>query len=319
LSGGDEGPSPQDEVLWQRATGTADAATAEAVEALSEAGIPCILLRGPAFARRLYNSGERRYYDDGDLLVRPADVTAAEGVLSRLGFHTLVVHIPGERPPHASSWRRDRDGANLDLHWTHWGVDAPPDDVWEALSARTEPLDVGGTTVEAPDAPVLAFLAATHACEHGAKHRKSLRDLERALARLSPDAWREAAALAARLQAMPVFVAGLTLAPAGEALAAELGLPRGRPVAIALAARSAPPTAEGFLRFAEARGVRAKTAYTARQLVPPPAWMRNRVPAARRGPLWLAGAYVWRLVWLARHAGPGLHAYVQARRESAGV
>ena len=69
--------SPRDELLWQRATEAADAATEEAVEALRGAAIRCVLLRGPAFARRLYDAGERRYYDDGDLLVD--DVALAEG------------------------------------------------------------------------------------------------------------------------------------------------------------------------------------------------------------------------------------------------
>jgi hypothetical protein len=296
----------------------ADAATAEAVEALRAVGIRTMLLRGPVFARRLYGANESRYYDDGDLLVHPTAVAAAEEVLSVLGFVAPTVWMPGERPPHASSWSRDRDGAHLDLHWTLVGVDASSAEVWEALSAHFEHISVDGTSVETPGDAALAFLVAIHVAHHGIKHRKSIADLERALDRLPVRVWSEAGALAARLSALPAFAAGLRLLPAGERLAVQLHLPTDRSVEIALFAISPPPMAEGFLRLAEARGVRAKAQLVARHLVPPPDWMPFWLPAARRGRLWLAAAYIWRPIWILLHVGGALHAYVRARRLARG-
>ncbi len=51
------------------------------VDALEAAGIPSVLLKGPALARTVYPDPALRQSTDIDLLVRPADVLAAESVL----------------------------------------------------------------------------------------------------------------------------------------------------------------------------------------------------------------------------------------------
>jgi hypothetical protein len=313
------GLNPRDEALWRQATLTADAATAEVVDALRAVGIRSVLLRGPVLARRLYRADETRYYDDGDILVHPAAVADAEEVLAKLGFVAPKVWLPGERTPHASAWTRDRDGAHLDLHWTLVGVDAPNEEVWEALATDTGAISVAGASVEAPGDAALAVLVAIHAAHHGIKHRKSIGDLERALERFPRAVWADAAALATRLTALPAFAAGLRLLPEGETLAAQLHLPSARSVEIALFASSPPPLAEGFLRLAEARGVRAKAELVARHLVPPRDWMPFWLPAAKRGRFWLAAAYLWRPIWVLLHVAGGLYAYVRARRMARGA
>ena len=49
------------------------------VDALEAAGIPSVLLKGPALARTVYPDPALRQSVDIDLLVRPGDVLAAEG------------------------------------------------------------------------------------------------------------------------------------------------------------------------------------------------------------------------------------------------
>ncbi|MDX6664460.1 MAG: putative nucleotidyltransferase, partial [Solirubrobacteraceae bacterium] len=46
-----------------------DRATAEAAGAMSAAGVPVVLLKGPAIAQWLYDPCEQRGYSDADLLV----------------------------------------------------------------------------------------------------------------------------------------------------------------------------------------------------------------------------------------------------------
>ncbi|MCA1711243.1 MAG: nucleotidyltransferase family protein, partial [Actinobacteria bacterium] len=56
-----------------------DAQTAEVVQRLHQADVPCLLLKGPSIAGWLYNDGTPRPYGDSDLLVPPhAYATAAE-------------------------------------------------------------------------------------------------------------------------------------------------------------------------------------------------------------------------------------------------
>jgi len=51
------------------------------VDALEAAGIPSVLLKGPALARTVYPDPALRQSGDIDLLVRPGNVLAAEGVV----------------------------------------------------------------------------------------------------------------------------------------------------------------------------------------------------------------------------------------------
>ena len=59
----------------------------EVVDALEAAGIPSVLLKGPALARTVYPDPALRQSTDIDLLVRPGNVIAAEGVLQELILH----------------------------------------------------------------------------------------------------------------------------------------------------------------------------------------------------------------------------------------
>jgi Uncharacterised nucleotidyltransferase len=293
-----------------------DAVTAEVVGALRDARVDSILLRGPAIARWLYDDETSRAYVDVDLLVAHADLARAEAVVSRLGFSDLTVEgvLADDRPTHAHTWARRRDGAAVDLHYTLLGARVEADRAWAVLAGETETLAVNGTTVDILRTPGRAVVVALHAAQHGVDMRQPLDDLARALALLPDRVWDDAAVLAARLEATLAFATGLRLLPPGQRVASRLELPVDRSVETALRASTPPPTALGFDWLARTPGVNMKMRLLARKVVPDATFMRAWSPLARRGRAGLIGAYVWRLLWLARHAGPGFLAWRRARR-----
>ena len=67
-----------------------DAATAEVLRGFDVGGARSILLKGASLTRWLSDPSDPRPYLDCDLLVPSADLTAAEQVLSDLGFRPLL-------------------------------------------------------------------------------------------------------------------------------------------------------------------------------------------------------------------------------------
>jgi hypothetical protein len=155
-----------------------------------------------------------------------------------------------------------------------------------------------------------------HAGQHGPGFAGPMADLERALEQLPLEVWERATALARRLEAVPMFAAGLSLQPKGKLILDQLGVAEGKTVEVSLRASTPPDLSLGFHRLASRPGLRPKIAFAARKLVPPPAWMRSCVPVARRGRLGLLAAYLWRPIWLLQRAGPGFRAWRRARREA---
>jgi len=293
----------------------ADVAGREAIAGLRDAGVPVLLLKGPALTHAF---GSRRVYGDVDLLVPPGEADRAGTVLESLGFRRLLRDgdVPLRGAQHAHEWRRDADRASVDLHVTLSGAGVPPEAVWAALDATAGPLGSGEVNARVPAPHALALLVALHAAHHGPGETKPLADLERALTVLPPETWRAAAELATRLDARAAFAAGLRLSPAGRQLAGRLGLGRRMSPDVSLRAAGAPPPALGLLGLLESDGgIRAKAGLVARGLVPSPAGLRLGRPIARRGPLGLATAYVTHPLWLARHLPPSLAAVRRARRE----
>lgn len=295
-----------------------DLVTAEISDALEAAAIPGVLLKGPAIARRLYTDGAFRPYNDVDILVDPASLERAREVLSGLGFADLHADTSNlERISYAEVWIRSADEATVDLHVTLEEAAAPATTVWSVLSAHTEVMPLGATSVRVLDDSALALLAALHMAHHGAGGSKPREDLRRALSQLPTSSWSEGATLADAIGGRGAFVAGLSMVPEGNALLASLDLEAAAipvPLFVALRAGSAPATSEGLARLLELRGV-ARLRLLARQVVPTPAAMRLRWPMAERGKAGLALAYVQRSASRARSLGPGLRAVLRARRK----
>ena len=308
-----------DRIEWLTATGARlriDAATAEVLECFERRGVRGLLLKGASIARWLYVDANDRPYADCDVLVAPVVSMPAEEALKSLGY---VKPFDDRRMPswwreHANEWHRPSDGVCVDVHRTLVGVGVDDATVWRALSTDTEEVMVAGRPVAALSLSGRAMHVALHATQHGVRWPLGVADLERALTAGDDDLWRQAAVLAAELQATEAFLAGLRLAPAGKELIVRLALPDVSSVDAELRASSPPPLALGFEQLARAPGMRARVDIAWRKLVPPPAFMRHWDPRAANGPMPLARAYLRRPLWLLRRAPTGLRAWYRARR-----
>lgn len=295
-----------------------DVFTVEAVRMLGERGVRAILLKGPTIANWLYSTGELRPYVDSDLLVSPRQLTAAREALSQLGLERLVddTMAHGFAEPHAVTWRRQRDGGTVDLHWRIPGIAADPARAWERLSSEAEGVSVARADVEALGKPARALHLALHAVQHGREVTQSMDDLTRGIARVDESTWRAAAGLAAELEAIPPFAAGLRMTPEGALLADRLRLPSRTPTRWVLSAQTPPPGAMRLHDFGSTRGIEAKARWVAAALLPPPAYIRGLYPSARRSRRALALAYVRRPLMGIRNAPRAVRALRRARAQA---
>lgn len=292
-----------------------DGITAEVVQAFEAAGIRSILLKGPALARWLYDEGAMRPYADCDLLVQPDSFQAAESILVAMGFEREGLDsILDDWPKHARTWKRP-DGSTIDLHVTLVGIGVAPRRAWDILTEKTENMRVAGVDVEVLSPAARTVLIALNAAKDAARVGKVRHDLGHALDRLPLDLWKEAQALAARLEATGAFAAGLRRIPEGEKLADQLDLSYDTPSVIALRDHPPPPLAAGLHWLLGTPGWKGKFGVVLRKVVPPASFLRAWTPIARRGRLGLALAYVWRPVWLLWRAGPAFAAWWRVRRK----
>lgn len=308
-------PGPvTDELATAAHTLWMESAAAGAWSRLAEAGVPAVLLKGPAIAHWLYDAGEVRPVRDIDLLVAPADTDRAMDALGELGYEVPLLDAPEcEVGPNTQSLVGP-DGVRIDLHHRLIGVPDPPSRCWDVLSRRTVPFPlVTGAEVRVLDVPARALHLSLHAAQNGPVDTKALADLRRGLARLTFDDWRAAADLAAVLRATPSFAAGLRLCPEGLLLAETLELPEARDVELELRITSAPQDSLFFARLAATRGASAKVRLVARKLWPTTTFLRANSELARRGPAGLARARVVRVRSVLQRARPAFAAWWDAR------
>ncbi|MFI2710845.1 nucleotidyltransferase family protein [Micromonospora sp. NPDC018662] len=284
-----------------------DALAVSTSDLLRRHGIDCLLLKGAGLARRL---GVDRVYGDVDLLVAPATITATGDTLYGAGYR---LRLPPDLFDVTGDWHEQSWAApgplplTIDLHRGFAGV-GDFDALWHWLRAGAEHLDLAGGRVLVPDEAGAALVAALHAASP-ASFSKPGRDLAGALAAMSPHAWEGAGRLAARCDAVPAFVAGLRLLPAGVAVADRIGLSdTPDPSSVWLAARLASSTAVGLARLAEPSRPQHRLRLLARLVMPSPAYLRKLDPAARGGR--------WRLLWAyLRRAGRHVRGTPRALRE----
>ena len=292
---------------------TVDALTAKVVSAFSRAGVEPILLKGASIIGWLYGEHPERYSVDVDLLVAPDQIQHGEQALRALGF---VPFEPARPERHALTWVRAESGPSVDLHRTLYGVGVSDEAAWDVLSRGTEWLEIAGLRVEALSATARALHVALHAAQQGVEMEQSMTDVMQATQKLPLDLWRDAAALAERLGAVPTFAAGLRLVEPGRDIADQLALPNWKPAELSLREQTARDLTLTLNRLVDTPGLRPRAALALRRAFPPPESMRSRSDLARRGPAGLAAAYVGRMGWLACRLLPALQAVVRARRVS---
>ena len=183
------------------------------------------------------------------------------------------------------------------------------------LSAETETMVIGGSSVLVLSLPARALHVVLHAVQHGVEWDGPMADLGRALEAGDDRLWRRAAQLAVELGATDAFAAGLHLLPsAGPALALRLGLPATWSVDAQLRASSAPPTALTLEQLVSARSAEQRVTIVWRKLVPPPDFMRHWDPRAAESRGALLRAYARRPLWFVRITPESLRAWRRARR-----
>ena len=277
------------------------AATGEVLDAMSEAGIRTVMLKGAAIATRLYDNPELRPAGDVDLLVAPSQARAAAQVLTRLGFHDPLAGARAhERSAHAVTFRREGTSpACVDLHTALPLCRRDPEALWDEFSRGTTAVHIAGRPIE-----VLA------------DHAQALRDRRpRTTAWWSAQAARGSgeggravrprnvgatAAMARRLGAEGVLAAGCDFRTPGLGWRMDSrSQSTDDSVEIRLRQAGSPQVAFGLMRLAETRSVRQRLQLVLRELIPTRPFMRIAYPFAARGPAALTLAYLYRPVWLA--------------------
>jgi hypothetical protein len=210
-----------------------EATLAEIAGRFGDLGIDFLVLKGPAFARWLYDDPRERPYGDLDLLLPERRMADGGRALAALGFALAPPHntTDVERSYYHELWIRPGElPAEVELHYTLGFLPADPDVVWRRFTERTQTIEVGGARVATTSPPASAFQVALHAAFHEHSDwatpdggpQPPLRDLRRALERLDTGIWREAALIADELGAAGAFADGLRLDPVGGALADRL-------------------------------------------------------------------------------------------------
>lgn len=146
------------------------AETRRLAELFAAGGIRMLVLKGAALSMQLHADVATRGSGDIDLLVHPAELWAADALLSGAGWLREGPALSAERRAVGGHLLRDlsyrRDDALVELHQRLVAnphcLDAAFDELWE----EREEVDVGGATVwTLPDR-----LQAVYLCVHGATH-----------------------------------------------------------------------------------------------------------------------------------------------------
>ena len=292
-----------------------DALTTEAVGAFGREGIETLVLKGPVLAKWLY-PGEVRPYVDCDLMVAPDDRARAVRVLERLGFmeHLPWMPTPLSLDPGGTAFNRPGEGM-VDLHCQLPGLDGNPDAIWSRLAASAERQVIAGVELRVPDRDTLLLHVVLHAAHHAnLVDGKPLEDLRRALVLLEEAEWSSALELARVYHGVPAFAVGLRLLPEGRDLACRLGLGEVRSFQHEVRREDNVIAEELYALLFADTGIRQKLAVAASDVFPRPDYMRWWSPLAMRGRLGLAGAYLWRAIWIIGQAPRAIHTLWRIQR-----
>jgi hypothetical protein len=152
------------------------------VDALSEAGIRCVLLKGAALLSSIYSDWSMRPMVDVDLLIDAADVARAHEVLQDAGWATGAELVRGDFFPRFHYEREyvtlDEPKVRIDLHVRpfrpmRFASTIPS----EAMFESVEPVELCGHRVWVPNAELMLIHLAAHAALHGAGELRWLYDI----------------------------------------------------------------------------------------------------------------------------------------------
>jgi hypothetical protein len=292
-----------------------DALTAEVAGAFGREGIETLVLKGPVLARWLYPD-EVRTYVDCDLMVAPGSRARAIDVLERLGFLEHLPWMPAPLSLDAGGTAFNRPGEGMvDLHCQLPGLDGDADAIWGRLTVSAERQVIAGVELRVPDRDTVLLHVVLHAAHHAnVVDGKPLEDLRRALALVEGAEWFSALELARAYQGVPAFASGLRLLPEGEDLARRLDLGKVRSLQHEIRREDNVIAEELYALLSADTGIRQKLVIAASDIFPLPDYMRWWSPLARRGRFGLAGAYLWRPIWIIGQAPAAIRTLWRIRR-----
>lgn len=114
---------------------------------LQDAGIPVLLLKGPALARTLYPDMALRQSSDIDLLVQPQNIPATEDILGTLGYSCPDrIFRTSRHSCHHETFLPGGPGIPVELHWeADNAYNLFPDGWLDAAFSRRIPIPPAGT------------------------------------------------------------------------------------------------------------------------------------------------------------------------------
>ena len=277
---------------------------ARVLEALAEAGLAVLLIKGAQLANSCYPESYLRPREDTDLFVRGTDRARVTAVLARLGYTALPVQTGAEVLGQTLFDRAGSVAAALDVHWRvsqPWLVARLFD--FDDLLSRSMTLPRLGPAARGPSVPDALALACVHQAAHHADHDLLLwsYDVHLLIEGLSAEERSGFLALAASLRIAAICIAAIEPA---ESLFRTRGsadlLARLRQMTLAGDEPSAALLNPGSRLARIRRDLAAVTAWRVRarllagHMFPPPAYMRSTYAPSSRAPLaWL---YVRRLL-----------------------
>ncbi len=167
--------------------------------ALKDAGVPVILLKGHALARTMYPDPALRQSSDIDLLVQPDNIPTSEEVLEKMGYvcPARIFHV-SQYEHHHETFYPPGKGLPIELHWVLGHAQELfrgrlLDDVFSRrISIRSD--DLTFDTLNHTDH--LLYLAFHNVFQHGSLRLDWIYDISRMAGELkTQDDWKELARL----------------------------------------------------------------------------------------------------------------------------
>jgi hypothetical protein len=281
--------------------------TRAVVQALAQAGVPPILIKGTPLAYTVYDAPQLRPRSDTDVLIAAKDVDRARSVMSSLGYATTV--YCSDLFSQFEVQKVDRFGV-LHAFDVHWSISTQPVFAgvleYDELLARAVPVPALGDLAMAPRAVDALLLACVHPVMH---HRNVERvlwtyDVHLLASMMAPEELEEMALLARTREVAGVCAYQLRLAQTTfgtavpDAVFASLACAGQRE---ASAAYLAPGRTWRDELFSSVRGLRstgARARLLREVLFPSPGYMLDAygLRGTTRGPWLLPALYVHRNV-----------------------
>lgn len=156
------------------------------LDALTEGGVPFLLLKGAALNASLYGRRDLRGMCDIDLLIHPGDAVRAGQRLTAAGCRAGREHVrPGFFPRfyfEREYWTPDRPPVRLDVHVRPfrpvlYASTVPPDALWD----QPQRVELAGSSVLIPHRENMLIHLCVHAACHGLEHLRWTHDIHRFL------------------------------------------------------------------------------------------------------------------------------------------